>query len=264
MFYRYLPIFIIALFLLLLGSCSLLESEEDKQTECILEELQFDPFNSLKFQTISGGRIYRIVQQFTPEEGDVRIRGTYFFKYFPDKIVVTDQLDSISPFPFMTIELENDRPTTVTRYFTSSGVLLFHEFSYPEEDLIRIDMTREASTGDVLYVGYSLYHTGPDGNIVRNERFRAVEDDPSGFRKLEDRRYTYDGSNSPQKKLYLPFFGTSNFPDVRFFSENNILSFTEDNQTFEYSYQYGESNSPVIQTLPTGQTIQFRYINCPD
>jgi len=262
MYYRFLPISILVL--LLLGSCSILESDEDKQNECILEEIQFDPFNSLKFQTISGGRIYRIIQEFTPKDGETQIKGSFLFKYFPDKIVVTDQQDPISPFPFMTIEMENDKPTTVTRYFTSAGVLLFHEFSYPENDLIRIDMTREASTGDVLYVGYSLYHTAPDGNIVRNERFRATDDDPSGFRKLEDRRYSYDGSNSPQKELWLPFFGSSNFPDVKFFSENNILSFTENNQTFQYNYQYDERNRPVTQTLPSGQIIEFSYINCPD
>jgi hypothetical protein len=263
--HRVIYLFMGSILLLFTNSCSLLGSDNEEIADCILEEIRFDEFNSLRFQTISGGRIYRITQQFI-EDDEVIITGSYQFNYYSDRIVITDQENPDTPLPFMTIDLENDRPVRILRYFATAGVRLYHDFSYPEDDLIRIDLTREASTGDVLYVGYSLYYLNGNGNIIRNERFRADEEDPDVFNKIEDRTFTYDDFQSPQENLYLPFFAASNFPDVKFFSENNILSFTdsEENQTFQYQYQYGENNSTVSQILPTGQSIQFEYVNCPE
>jgi hypothetical protein len=266
MSYRFVPAIILSVSVLLLGSCSVLESDEEPETQCILEEIQFDPVNSIRYETISGGRVYRVQRVFTPEEDDVRIADTFLFNYYPDEIIVTDQSNPITPYPYMTVELDEDQEqiNRIVRYFASAGVLLFHEFSYPEENMIRIDLTREASTGDVLYIGYALYHLDNDGNISREERFRADDDETSGFRKVQDRAYQYDRLISPQSNLLLPFFGGSNFPDVTFFSQNNVISFTENSQTFDYSYRYNDSDSPVEQLLPSGQTIQFGYINCPD
>ena len=266
MFYRFVLVIFLSLSVLLLGSCSVLESDDESQTQCILEEIQFDPFNSIRFETISGGIVYRVLQEFTPEEDDIRITESYRFNYYPDEIVVTDQMNPVTPYPYMTVELMEDgeQLSRIVRYFASAGVLLFHEFSYPEENLIRIDLTREASTGDILYIGYALYYLNNDGNVSREERFRTDEEESSGFRKVQDRRYQYDNSLSPQDNLLLPFFGGPTFPDVTFFSVNNVLSFTENGQTFDYSYLYNDNNSPVEQLLPTGQAIQFGYVNCLD
>lgn len=243
-------------------SCSILESDDEQITNCILEEIRFNEVNSLKFQTISGGRIYQIKQLLTLED-EIRTVASFQFNYFQDSIAVVDQINP-STQPFLSINLENEKPKQITRFFLTAGVKLIHEITYPENDIIRVDLNREASTGDVLYVGYSLYYLNPNGNIVRNERFRADEDESSGFLKIEDRRYTYDDYPSPQDNLYLPFFADTNFPDVKFFSPNNILSFTEDNQTFEFQYQYDENNNTTSQILPMGQAIEFNYINCPD
>ncbi|TVR27779.1 MAG: hypothetical protein EA390_13350 [Balneolaceae bacterium] len=227
-----------------------------------MQEIKFDEFNSLKFQTLSGGRIYNISQTFTDNDEEI-IVGSYQFSYSENSITVVDQRISYALYPYLSIELEDESPKQIIRYYHASGVLLFHDFSYPKENLIRVDLTREASTGDILYVGYSNYHVNSDGNIMRNERFRADSDEPTGFRKTEDREFTYDSAASPFLNLYLPFFAHSNFPGVEFFSANNIKSITEDDRTFEFRYQYGENNQTVNQTLPSGQLITFNYANCP-
>lgn len=244
------------------GSCSIVNTESEEISDCILEEIQFDQFNTLKFQTISGGRIYQIRQELTIED-ETKTVASFQFNYFKDSLSVVDQLNGSTVQPFLTVILEDDKPKKITRFFSTAGVRLIHEVSYPESSLIRTDLTRVASTGDTLYVGYSNYHTGTGGNILRNERFRADDDEPSGFIKIEDRIYTYDDNPSPQENLFLPFFSDTNFPDVKFFSPNNILSYTEDGQTFEFSYEYGESNHPVSMTLPFGQSVFFGYVNCP-
>lgn len=248
--------------LLFVNSCSLLGSEDEEIINCILEEIRFDEFNSLNFQTLSGGKIYSVTQQFIDED-EVTVTASFQFSYNGDNIIITDQENPDTPLPFMTVEIEDDRPVHVQRNFALAGVQLLYDISYPDDNSIRIDLTRVASTGDVLYIGYSLYHLNGNGNVTRNERFRADEEDPEVLEKIEDRTFTYDDFPSPQKNLYLPFFADTNFPDAKFFSENNILTFTENNQSFQFQYQYGVNNTTVVQTLPSGQSIQFEYVNCP-
>lgn len=257
------PILLSFLTAFLLLSCSLVNTDDKEIIPCILSEIKYDAFNSLKFQTISGGRIYNISQLFT-EDDEPTIIASFQFNYFEDLISIVDQDNPSANEAFMTIRLENDRPYQVLRYFQASGVRLFHDITYPETGKIRVDLTREASTGDILYVGYSLYHLNSDGNVVQNERFVASDEEPSGFEKVQDRSFTYDSNPSPQINLFLPFFADTNFPDVKFFSVNNILTISENNQTIQFQYEYGLNNEVVTQTLPTGQSLIFLYANCPD
>lgn len=243
-------------------SCSVNDSDSERNTECILQQIQFDEFNSLNFKTISGGRIYNLNQEFTLE-GETKTVASFLFKYFADSIAVQDQNDPFSILPFLSVKLNDDKPIRVVKFFSNAGVKLIHELDYFSNNLIRIDLFREASDGGILYVGYSNYHLNEDGNVFRNERFSADRSDTTQFSKFEDRFYTYDNYSNPQKNLYLPFFADTNFPDVKFFSANNILSFTEEDQTFQFEYEYGTNENIVSQTLPDGQSIFFRYVNCP-
>lgn len=248
--------------LLLVSSCSLTGSEKDKAPECILSKIQFDENNSLNFQTISGGRIYTLTQELTVD-GETSITTSFQFNYFKDSISVVNQQNPNSLKPYMNVELKNDQPVEVIRNFNSVGVTLIHDISYPSENRIRVDLTREASTGDVLYVGYSDYELDENGNVVRNQQFRADSDEPSGFFSIMDRSYTYDDNPNPQDGLYLPFFANVSFPDLRFFIANNVQSYTEDGRTFTYQYDYGPNGEVIRQTLPTGVVLLFSYVNCP-
>ena len=144
--------FLLLIPVLFLMSCSILSSEENQTTGCILQEIKYDEFNSLKFQTILGGRMYTVSQEFADND-KVSIVASYQFRYSENRITVIDQKNSNALYPYLSIELEGESPKQILRYFPLSGVLLFHDFSYPEENLIRVDLTREASTGDILYVG---------------------------------------------------------------------------------------------------------------
>jgi hypothetical protein len=256
-----------SLFLLLLltvsfsVSCSILDSDDESTINCILSEIKFDEFNSLMYQTLSGGRVYNVSQQFSIN-GESTTQASFQFNYSDDLITVIDQNNPNSLFPFMNVKLVNGVPVEVIKFFSGAGVILYHEISYPNDDRIRIDMTREASTGDILYVGYSVYHLNSDRNVVRNERYRADENDPSQFTKIGEQLYTYDNNPNPQKNLYLPLFTASSFPDATFFSSNNIQIVSQNGQSFEFLYEYGENNEVVSQTLPSGQSLQFGYANC--
>lgn len=247
--------------LALIISCSVNDSESVRIENCILQEIQFDEFNSLKFSTISGGRIYNLTQEFTFEE-ETDIVESFQFRYPPDSIAIQDQKDPFSTYPFISVRLEDEKPVQVVKFFSSSGVRLIHDIDYSQANQIRIDLTRIVSFGDEFYEGYSFYHLDSEGNVIRNERYGTIRNEPGEFIKFEDRFYMYDDYPNPQKNLYLPFFADRNFPDVKFFSANNILSFTEQEQTFQFHNEYGKDKNLTSQTFPTGQTVQFKYVNC--
>lgn len=257
---------LVLLFLSLLfifSSCDLVNSENEESVECYLSKIQFNQFDSLNFRTISGGRVYSLTQELTVD-GESDITASFKYTYRENSIRIVDQLNFHPTNPFMAVTLEDDRPVQVLKYFNSVGVLLIHEITYPEENRIRVDLTREASTGDVLYVGYSVYNLDESGNVVHLQQFRVNDDNPSEFFPLVDRFYTYDDNPNPQKELYLPFFANVDFPTLTFFSSNNILSYTENGQTFNFNYEYGPDGEVVKQTRPAGNNILFGYANCTD
>lgn len=252
----------VLLLMVITVSCSVNNAEIESDTECILQEIKFDEFNSLKFLTISGGRIFNLTQEFT-SNGETEIVESFQFRYSPDSIAIQDQNDPFSIYPFVSVKLEDGKPVQVVKFFSGSGVRLIHDIDYSQPDQIRIDLTRIVSFGDEFYEGYSIYHLDSNGNVIRNERFEAKMNEPGEFIKFEDRFYIYDDFPNPQKNLYLPFFAGRNFPDVKFFSQNNIQSFREEEQLFQFQNIYGEDQNLVSQILPSGQPIHFGYVNCP-
>jgi hypothetical protein len=255
--------YLFTLFIILLFTgCDLVQSDNETDTECYLDRIQFNEFESLNFQTISGGRVYTLTQELIVD-GEPSVTASFQFNYKKNSIRVVNRTDPHPINPYMQITLEDDRPVEVIRYFNSVGVILTHDITYPEQNRIRVDLTREASTGDVLYVGYSDYQLDNSGNVVRQQQFRASDDDPESFTTIFDRFYSYDDNPNPQDDLYLPFFANVNFPDTRFFSSNNITSYTENGETFSFDYDYGPRGEVIRQVQPTGVEILFGYANCP-
>ncbi len=134
-------------------SCSVSDSESDRMTECILQEIRFDEFNSLNFKTISGGRIFNLTQEFT-FEGETEIVESFLFKYAPDSIAILDQNDPFSTHPFISVRLKDEKPVHVVKFFSGSGVRLIHEIDYSEPNQIRIDLTRIVSRGILWRLRY--------------------------------------------------------------------------------------------------------------
>jgi len=247
----------------ILISCSIVNNNDEVTTECYLEEIQFDEFNSLTLQTLSGGRIYRMARENT-SAGETNVLDSYKFNYFQDSLAIIDQSNTTTTEPFLSVRFEEDKPVEVVRFFYSAGVRLIHKVTYLEEGRVRVDLSRMDSLGDLFYVGYSLYHMNSDGNVIRNEQFRADSEDSTSFTKILDRAYSYDSFDSPQEDLFLPFFANPNFPEVQFFSENNILTYTEDGQTRDYQYEYGPDENVVTQVSPSGHSLFFSYSNCEE
>lgn len=246
---------IVLLFFIMISGCD----EEISQAPCILEEIILDEFNSLKFRTISGGRVYQLVQEFTLE-GQVDTIAYFQYVYFLDSLVVLNLLDP-GQRPYMSVSFENERPIEVLRYFTSTGVLLYFDFEYNEANL-RINLTRIASNGDRLLATYAIYHYDENENIERVEQFGIDQEDRSNFVVIQNRTFNYDNESSPLKNLYLPFFANANVPSVEFFSTNNIISVKDENGRIEIDYQFNEFNKVVKQINPDGTELNYGYLNC--
>ena len=233
--------------------------EDITKPPCILEEIVLDEFNSLKFRTISGGVVYQVVQEFTL--GDEIDTLAYFqYVYFLDSLVVLNQLDP-GQRPYMSVSFENDRPTRVLRYFTSTGVLLDFDFEYGESSL-RVDLTRIASNGDELLATYANYYFDENDNVERIEQFGIDQEDRSNFVLINDQRFTYDNQVSPLQGLYLPFFANPNVPSVEFFSGNNIISVEDEVGVVEIDYDFNSDNMVSRQINPDGTQIGYEYLNC--
>jgi len=243
-----------------IGSCSVTDVSEGNS--CILSEIQFTSNTKLVFTTISGGQVYQLKQEFTDEDGEVITLASFQYQYFTDSLVVRNQLATSRKFPFMTVKFEEGRAKRVQKFFGGSGVRLIHEIDYSNDDLILIDLYREASDGRILYAGYSNYYTDEKGNITRNVRYLVDRQDPSIFSKFEDTTFEYDDYSSPQQNLFLPFFTDTNFPDVRFFSQNNILEEQDESGSGNYQYGYNEFGNMTSMIQPDGSPVYFRYIGC--
>ena len=246
---------------ILLISCSL--EDVEKNEACILEEVQFDDYNRLKFTTISGGKIYQVKQEFT-FEGETDVVASFQFTYFKDSLVIRNQLESTpTKLPFISVKFEGDRPLEVIKYFPSSDVKLIHEFDYSVDNRIRINLTRVASNGQSLFAAFANYYIDSKGNVFQLESYALDRETATEFVKVEDRTFIYDSYQSPMQGMFLPFFAGNYLPDVKFFSRNNVLEIRENEQNARYEYEYGENDNTLTQVQPNGQPVYFSYVNCP-
>tara|TARA_Y100001935_G_scaffold223573_1_gene199116 strand:+ start:14764 stop:15561 length:798 start_codon:yes stop_codon:yes gene_type:complete len=236
----------------------------DEAAPCLLESVHYDERNSLRFLTISGGRVYQLTQEYIDFEGETDIVHAYSFVYYQDSIAVKDVDFPTAKYPYISVRSEEDQIQKIVRYSPTAGVQLFHHFDHSDENILRIDMSRIASTGHYLYFGYALYHFNEEGNVVRGERYRIDFENPEddSLYKIEDRYYTYDTRPNPYQGLLIPFFSTIDFPDPRYFSENNVMREEQGSEYAGYQYEYGAQGNVRIQYLPDGNQTRFDYLNC--
>lgn len=246
--------------LILLSLTFSCKENDEPDTACILERIQFDQYNSLEFVTLSGGVIYQLRQVFEYED-ELNVVASFQFTYFLDSLVVNDQLEP-GKLPYLTVSLKDDQPQQVIRYFPSADVQIIHDFTYAD-DFIRVDLTRLASNGESLHAAYAYYYLNSSQNVDRIERYEIEREGLFTFEKVEDRAFIYDNYESPFQGLYLPFFADSELPDIKFFSANNILDIQEQNEVLRFTYEYGEENSTKRLTDPQGRSVAFHYLNCP-
>ncbi|HCX22601.1 MAG: hypothetical protein CMB80_25640 [Flammeovirgaceae bacterium] len=196
------------------------EESEPALSECILEAIHLDDRNRLEFVTISGGKIYQVTQKYETDE-EIETVASYRFNSFPDSLVILDQLNP-GKFPFMRVNYENGRPYKIIRHFPTEDVLLTHDISY-SNDLIEVNMSRVASTGDFAELGHGLYHLDASGNVFHVEKFRW--DLNQQIYKYDERFFQYDQGISPLEGLLIPFFVRVALPDAEF-SLQEILWWT--------------------------------------
>ncbi len=249
---------------MIVACCAIISCDEDitPATDCILEGIQLDESNSILFTTISGGLIYEVKQQLTLED-ETRTLVSFRFNYFEDSIAIINQSSSVSSqFPHLWINLRENRPVKVVRYFAQSDVQLIHTFDYFDPSKIRIKLDRVASNGSLLKAGYGDYFIDDNGNVIRLTLFGIDPDNSAEFIMTSDRTYSYDEFKNPTKGLYLPYFNATSLPDPRFISNNNILSTNEGSNFVALVHQYGAKSQVTQSREPNGSVLQYSYINC--
>lgn len=245
---------------LIFQSCDINSSTPDTDS-CILSSIQFDAINTIHISTVSGGKIFEVFQE-ANIDGETEIVASFRFIYQPDSISIRNLLSSGDQFQSLGIKLEDDRPVQVIKSFSGQGIQLIHDVTYPSNQLVRVDLTRIASNGDSLIVGFSNYHKDNNGNVRRYERYSADRSNPEFFTLEEDLIFTYDDFESPVNGYYLPFFNNTGFPDARFFSNGNITSISQDSSTVFFENEYGREGQLLSQKQVNGPVVFFEYANC--
>lgn len=239
------------------------EEEQDFNTSCLLEEVQFDEFSSLRYITISGGQIYEVRQIFDDGE-EVRTLETFRFEHYPDSLAIKRLSSPNMRLPYMHVLFENELPQKVVRFFPSEGVQLVHTFDYSDPTRIRITLDRIASTGDVLRAGYGDYFLDENGNVSRLNTFGIDQFNYGGdLVEYLDQSFTHDDFRNPVQGFFLPFFNPVALPDPRFFNNNNIISINDQNgSSIFYNHEYGLREETLRSTDSQGGFLEFTYINC--
>lgn len=250
---------LVILMAFLSSSC---QEQEMDAPGCILESIQFSPSNTLAFKTINGGQIYQL-KQLTLFEGRTITSSFYQYKYFKDSITISDQLvPSRYGIPYLSVKLENNQPVQVVRHSDATQIKVIYDIDYSDPNRIQISLTRENNIGERLLFSYGIYDLDVNKNVTHVQSYFINTETLSDFILFEDRQLTYDQFFNPMKGLLVPYFTANRLPDVKFFSSQNLLTITENEQVARYSYQYGSEDHTVTQTLPEGSQVVFNYLNC--
>ena len=245
--------------LITLTSC-----KEDLQSpeNCLLASIQYNSNNWLELLTISGGTMYQL-KQYVRVEGETKLFASYQYKYLKDSVIIRDQLNAAKyRYPYITAKLDQAIPVQVVRYSPATEIRVVFDIDYTDPGLIIVKLTRVTNEGDRLLFAYGHYELDGNGNVVHVTRYRINTATFAEFNIYEDRYYTYDDYANPMKGLILPFFASATSPDIKFFSQNNPLTVTENNQLARYAYQYGNSNNTLSQIPPDGDPVTFSFLNC--
>lgn len=241
-------------------SCT--DDSNELSTNCLLSRIVYDQSGSLKLETVSGGKIYQMKEQFL-EEGKYKTLVTYGFKYPLNEVIIDNLSDDITV-PLIHVYLENGRPAKVERYFSDSGVTLTHMITY-EGSVIRDELNWEAKSGDKLKYGYADYHLDGNGNVENYKQFNYDIEDQSIITQTEDIVFEYDDSDSPWDGLYFPMFLNIGMVDIKFFSKNNIVNIYDKTASQRYDYQYNQKGLPILLSVSgSSNEVEFEYINCQD
>ena len=245
---------------LLVVSCA--EQEGQPEFNCLLRRIVYDQSGSLLLETVSGGKIYQMKEQYY-EGGKYQTLVPYKFK-IPMTQVLIDDLSDDSTVPLITVFLENERPVKVEKYFSDSGVTLTHIITY-EGAQIRDQLNWQAKSGEKLKYGYADYFLDANGNVVNYKQFNYDIEDQSIITQTEDIQFEYDDSESPWDGLYFPFFANIGMVDIKFFSKNNIVNIYNKSASQRYDYQYNQSGLPTLLSVSgSANEVEFEYINCGD
>jgi len=246
--------------MIFITSCS--EDDGEPTYSCLLSRIVYDQTGSLKLETISGGKIYQMKEQYL-EASRYKTLVTYGFKY-PLNEVVIDNLSDDTSTPLIHAYSENGRPVKVERYFSDSGVTLTHVITY-EGAVVRDELNWRAKSGATLKYGYSEYYLDVNGNVENYKQFNYDIEDQSIITQTEDIQFEYDESDSPWAGLYFPLFLNIGMADVKFFSKNNIVNIFDKQASQRYDYQYNQNGLPTLLSISgSSNEVAFKYINCED
>lgn len=259
---------------LLLTNCSKNESNNEPIPEnieieqnCLIAEIRFA---TSKYEYIynNNDELQQIINTYNDNPT------TYYVnKITNDSITVGIILDDLSQdLPTLGAKYNAEKLVHIKRFYNTSTVNIFI-FEYTEEKItVRQDYSNGISYQNISYADYFI---DQDGNVSSTKLYVYDNNSPNNFTLYNEGFYTYDSGNNPWKGIIYPTFLCQNLPNPMFFSQNNVLSETNNNTstTNYYSYEYDENNLTIkgldkypYNVCSSAITLDeyYSYTNCYD
>lgn len=206
---------------------------------CLIEEIRFA---TSKFEYIynNNDELQQIINTYNGNS-----TAYYVNKITNDSITIGQILDDLSQSsPLISAKYNGEKLTQLKRFYTSSSINVFI-FEYTQGKItVRQDYATGISYQNVYYGDYFL---DQNGNVTSVKFYEYDHNAPNNFSLINEFDYTYDNGNNPWKGIIYPTFLCQYLPNAMLFSQNNILTETNNNtsNTTYYGYEYDEHNLTI-------------------
>lgn len=236
---------------LLLINCSSGDSNTDPIPEnpvteqnCLVDEIRFA---TSKYEYIydNDNKLHQIINTYnnTPS--------TYYVNQITnDSITIGLILDNLSQdLPTISAKFNGEKLTHLKRFYYDPIRVNIFIFEYTDDKII----VRQDYSAGTLYqnVNYGDYFINQDGNVTSAKLYKYDINSPNNFTLINELNYAYDSGNNPWKGVIYPTFLCQNLPNAMLFSQNNVISETNNNYFNNtstnnyYSYGYDENNLTI-------------------
>ena len=213
------------------------------EQNCLVNEIRFA---TSKFEYIyDNNKLHQIINTYNNNSS------TYYVNQITnDSITIGLIFDDLTQdLPIISAKYNGEKLTHLKRFYYNPIRFNIFTFEYTEDKIV----VRQDYSSGTLYqnVNYGDYFINQDGNVTSARLYRYDINSPNNFALINEINYAYDSGNNPWKGVIYPTFLCQNLPNAMIFSQNNVISETDNNYFNNtstnnyYSYEYDEYNLTI-------------------